>query len=172
MGDDGAVAPGGSSSSPATPGGSDPARALGVVIQRRLVQFDPVTGYPVVVIVPTLTKTQIGDTAAAALSLPYEDPLNLEPQYKGLTNVEVAMTKVAKRAALNADLADVEMLLDRAIGRPKNTAENVNLNVNGTYEDFLRSVAAKVTPSSPSPTIVDAEVVGGEVVGDDLEGLL
>lgn len=133
--------------------------ALTAVVQRRLVAFDPATGAPIVTVVPMLTKAAIGDLAGAALSLPYEDPLGIEPHYVGMTCGEVAMAKRAQRAALNGDSVETEMLLDRAIGKPKSSAENVNVNLSGTYESFLREKAATAGPAEPAPVIVDAEIV-------------
>ena len=137
--------------------GDPPARALGAVVQRRLVAFDPMTGAPTVTNVPMMTPAQIGNLAAAALSAPYEDPLGLEPQYAGLTCGEVAMAKRAQRAAASGGIVETESLLDRAIGKPKNSSENVNVNVNGSYEDFLREKAAKISPAVAD--VVEAEVV-------------
>lgn len=145
--DDGAVAPGGQD-----PLGDTAAQPLGPVIQRRLVSWDA-DGNPCVVIVPMIPAKQMRDAPAAALSLPYEGP---EKRYQGMTCLEVNLHKRAQNAALSGDPVDGETLLDRAIGKPKSSSENVNVNLNGSYEDFLRGVAAKTSPPSG---VVDAEIM-------------
>ena len=67
------------------------------------------------------------------------------------------MAKRAQRAAASGGIVETESLLDRAIGKPKNSSENVNVNVNGSYEDFLREKAAKISPAVAD--VVEAEVV-------------
>lgn len=134
--------------------------ALGAVVQRRLVAWNP-DGSPVVVTVPMLTKSQIGDMATAAISLLYNDPLGLEPEFHGLTNAEVMMIRVARRAAAG-DFSATDMILDRVLGKPKQSSENVNVKV--TYEDFLREQAAKEAQDLPR------HVVEGEVGRDPAAG--
>ena len=134
------------------PSSAPPPQPQGVVIQRRLTAWSP-DGTPIVKVVPFMTKAQIGDITAAAISLPYEGP---EPEYQGQTNAEVMLTKVAKRAAFSADIEDVELLLDRSIGKAKQLTENLKVTV--TYEDYLKDLARRANPATSS-TSIDAEVV-------------
>lgn len=143
---------------PVQPSGAPPEeREKGiVVIQRRLTSWDR-EGNPVVVTVPMIPKDQVDDVARAAISLPYEGP---EPKYSGLTVLEVMMSKVAQRAGLKAELADIEMLLDRAIGKAKSVSESKNLNVNASYENYLKDLADKEAKApKPPPQVHEAEVV-------------
>lgn len=146
--DDGAVARGsGNEQDPL--GETAPAQALGPVIQRRLVSWDP-QGNPVVIVVPTMPLKQMQNAPAAALSLLYEGP---EKRYQGMTCLEVNLVKRAQAAALSGDPVDGETLLDRAIGKPKSSSENVNVNLNGSYEDFLREKAGPAA-APPEPVFI------------------
>lgn len=155
--DDGAAAHGAPQSSGET------SRALGAVVQRRLTTFDPASGVPVVQNVPMMTPEQIKNLAPAALSLPYEDPLDMEPQYKGMTCGEVMMAKRAQRAAASGDDAQSESLLDRAIGKPESSSKSVNVNLSGNYEGYLAEKARKARESpreeGEARAPIDAEVV-------------
>lgn len=102
-----------------------------------------------------MTTAQIGNLAAAALSAPYDDPLGLEPQYAGMTCGEVNMAKRAQRAAATGSLVEGEALLDRAIGKPKNSSENVNVNLSGNYEGFLAEKARKARAKPIEAEVVD-----------------
>lgn len=128
--------------------------ALGAVVHRRLTTFDPASGVPVVTSVPMMTKDQIANLAPAALSLPYEDPLDMEPQYKGMTCGEVMMAKRAQKAAASGNLVESEALLDRAIGKPESSSKSVNVNLSGNYEGYLAEKARKAREAP-----IDAEVV-------------
>lgn len=128
----------------------------GAIVKRRLVSFDPATGMPVVQTVPMLTKVQVHDVIAAAAASPYEDPLGLEPQYAGWTNLEVMVDKRVRAAAHSGDDQLVESILDRLIGKPKQSSESVVTKL--TYEDTLKEIARQAV----SP--IDASVV------DPLEG--
>ena len=52
----------------------------------------------------------------------------------GMTNIEAAALNLARRAALG-DGSDVDRLLDRLVGKPKQSSETVNLNL--TLDDIL-----------------------------------
>lgn len=159
--DDGAVAPGGADRGLSDPLGDTatpaPAQPLGPVILRRLVDWDP-DGNPVVKIVPTMPPKKMQGLAATALSMIYDGP---EPQYRGMTMIEVNLAKRARIAALSGSTEEGEALLDRAIGKPKSSSENVNVNLSGSYEDFLRGLAGAggPPPSAPAANVVDAEVI-------------
>lgn len=132
-------------------GDTAPAQALGPVIQRRLVSWDA-DGNPCVVIVPMIPAKQMRDAPAAALSLPYEGP---EARYKGMTCLEVNLHKRAQNAALSGDPIDGETLLDRAIGKSKSSSENLNVNVSGSYEDYLRGISGAA--AAPAGEIIDVD---------------
>lgn len=139
------------------------------VVLRRLVTIDPQTGGPVVTTAPYIPKAKIQTLALQALSLPYTSPedelaieLGLQPSdFYGRPLVEVMVLKAALGAARTGDIDMIEKVLDRAIGRPKTSSENLNLN--GSYEDFLKAAAALMSPApngaAPEPyvEVTDAE---------------
>lgn len=143
---------------------------LGPVIQRRLVVFDA-SGHPVVTTTPFIPKAKIQQLAMQALSLPYtsaEDELAIElglkpSDFYGRPCIEVMLVKAAMSAARTGDVDVIEKVLDRAIGKPKTSSENVNLN--GSYEDFLKAAAELM--GAPKP-VEDAEVAPPESTWDNI----
>ena len=158
------------------------------IIQKRMIIWGP-DGVPRPSAVPALTPQGIGDLAAVALSLPYKlKPLKVFPplakdasavekgrrqleeeeaqreyedelEFEGMTNAEVMIIRMARTAACG-DQAAADKMLDRVLGRPKQSVESKSMTM--TYADVLREKAAKAAT-------LDAVC---EVVRDDLEGLL
>ncbi len=96
-----------------------------------------------------ITKEAVSQLPLTVLSLPYkrtalEIELEIDTEYEGKTNGEVALMRLAASAA-RGDMKAIDMLLDRITGKPKITTENKNLNL--TYEDLLDSIANKEMPS-------------------------
>lgn len=161
-------------------GGKDvvptPPSALPGAVNRRLVVWGP-DGLPVPASVPLLSKPQIDNLAAAALSLPYQPtpPSNSLPkekfeeeqqrylaecaEFEGMSNAEVMMVRLA-RAAANGDKDTANMLLDRVLGKPKQSVESKTMKL--TYEDYLQELArsASGAPTPPAP----ASAADGRVV--------
>lgn len=65
------------------------------------------------------------------------DPI-LEPDYVGLTYGQVVLLQQVQQAA-RGDGTATDRLLDRLIGKPEQV--NKNLNVQGTYKEFMEEVA-------------------------------
>ena len=158
-----------------TPNGNVPAVGSLGVIQKRMIVLGP-DGVPRPSSVPTISRQGIEDLAAVALSLPYkiaEVPLGLddkahaeavarredEMEFEGMTNAEVMIVKLARSAA-GGDAEATSMLLDRVLGRPKQSVESKTMSM--TYADVLKEKAARAAA-------VDAVC---EIVKDDLDGLL
>lgn len=118
-------------------------------IQRRIVEFDAATGLPVLKIAPVFTKKQVVEVLNRAIAMPYEDPLGLEPQFAGMTVLEVMMIKRAQRAALTGDDREVESILDRLLGKPETSSKSVS--VSASYEDYLKEVDRKAAPIDVTP---------------------
>jgi hypothetical protein len=154
--------------------------------------------------VPQLSKAGIEDLAVTALSLPYEvPPLVLPPppdakeatkkqladwqaecdkleaehdaevKYLGMTCAEVMMVKRAQAAA-RGDASAMDALLDRALGRPKQSVESKSLKL--SYEDYLKEQTRHNADgpvggggSDGDGSIVDVSISDP---GDGLEGLL
>ncbi len=129
--------------------------ALGV-INKRMIVWGP-DGVPRPSSVPTISKQGIEDLAAVALSLPYkipEVPLDLsdaehkkavarreeEMEFEGMTNAEVMIVKLARSAA-SGDPDATTMLLDRVLGRPKQSVESKSVTF--SYADVLKEKAAR-----------------------------
>ncbi|NCD17259.1 MAG: hypothetical protein EOL91_08080 [Actinobacteria bacterium] len=70
-----------------------------------------------------------------------------DPRYQGLTKLEVTMIQLANSAA-EGDLAQANHVLDRILGLPKQSSENVNVNANTSLSEFLKSVHGQHDPDS------------------------
>lgn len=88
-----------------------------------------------------ITPTSVKQLAATALSLPYEgeyipelDMLYLDPRFEGMSNAEVMWVRMAEKAS-NGDLKAAEMILDRVLGKPKQSVESATMTMN--YTEFL-----------------------------------
>lgn len=134
-----------------------PAAPVSVVL-RRLVVWGP-DGTPVLTTEPVITKAQINDLYMAAAAQPYvPDPHNpQDAQYAGLTCAEVI---VRKQIILAARTGEAETVMDRLVGRPKQSVESTKLTL--TYEDTLKEIARKAgiphgRPAGPPP--IDAEAL-------------
>lgn len=146
------------------------AAAVPQVAQRRLVVFE--NGVPVVTTEAYIPKAKIQQMAVQALSLPYTDDndelaieMGLPPsEFYGRPLIEVMLIKRTRAAARTGDDEKIERTLDRALGKAKTSSENVNLN--GSYEDFLKAAAALLADKKGEPRPVEAEVVSG---WEDLE---
>lgn len=100
----------------------------------------------------TIKRDDVKNTIKALWAIPYDaDPI-LEPEYMGLTNGQVIMMKQVE-LAVKGDGSALDRLLDRMIGKPEQV--NKNLNVQGTYKEFMEEVARQegmidVEPSAAS----------------------
>ena len=73
-----------------------------------------------------------------------------DPRVQGLTNLEVSMMQIANTAA-QGDLTQANHILDRILGLPKQSSENVNVNASTSLAEFLKSVHNKSSQSDPDP---------------------
>ena len=102
---------------------------------------------PVVKGVPMLSRSQIVELGAAAVTELYSEPgddlaieLGLPPsEFYGRPLLEVMLVRQARNAARTGDRDEVEAILDRRLGKPKTTAENHNISE--TYEEALHRIA-------------------------------
>lgn len=100
---------------------------------------------------PLITKNQLQDLYMAAAAQPFicEDPLDPDFPYNGMTCAEVMVRKQILKAA---QTGDAEMVMDRLLGRPKQSVESTKLSL--TYEDFLKETARKEADKRPSPATI------------------
>ena len=85
--------------------------------------------------------------AQVAASLPYEGEWDedlemyvLDPRFKGMSNVEVMWIRLVEKAA-NGDMAATNMILDRILGKPKQSVESASVSM--TYQEFLKEIAKR-----------------------------
>ncbi len=144
-------------------GGSDGGAASGglVTINRRMIIWTP-EGVPMPSSSPLLSKQNIEDLATTALSLPYTGG---EEEFASMTNAEVMLVRLA-RAAAGGDQSAAEALMDRVLGRPKQSVESKSFRM--TYEDLLKEKAA----AAQRAETVEVQIVRDDKPFGDLEGLV
>lgn len=110
---------------------------------KRLINFDA-NGVPRPHTEWLLPKNRIDDVILASYSLPYEGEYNkeleqyvLEPEYEGLTNIEVACIKQAKKAA-SGDLEALRFTIERILGKPKQAVEQTTVTM--SLKEYLASI--------------------------------
>jgi hypothetical protein len=132
-----------------------------VPVKRRIVEWDPNTGEPVVRVTSIFTKAQVSQIAMAAASMPYVDPddelraaLGLPlSEFAGMTNLEVMLIRQARRAA---ESGEPEAFLDRLVGKPTQSVEKHTITE--TYEGFLDRTAASIK-DKPIDVTVEADAL-------------
>lgn len=130
-----------------------------VAINRRLVTWDA-QGNPVVNNVAVFTRANVSELAMAAASQPYVTPddelavaLGLPPsEFYGMTNLEVMLVKQARWAATSGETDVIEKVLDRLIGRPKQSIEKHEITE--TYEQALARVGKKAQLARGTVTVM------------------
>lgn len=84
-----------------------------------------------------IKRDDIKGTLKEIWAMPYDaDPL-LEPDFIGLSYGQAILLTQAKQA-INGDGGAVDRILDRLIGKPEQV--NKNLNVTGTYAEWLEQI--------------------------------
>lgn len=137
-----------------------------IAVRRRLVQWDEKTGQPIVSTEMVLTKNQIQDAITAAVSQPYHDPENKEPQFAGMTNMEVMLIKMVRSAARTGDSKDAGAILDRILGKPKQTTETTTFAAN--YQDYLAEIERKGEGAPTSAPVVAPPIDVVPVADEDI----
>lgn len=150
------------------PAPAEPASAgAHIAVKRRFITWDA-TGNPQVVSEDVLTKAAIQDLYMAAAAQMYEpDPHTpSDAQYAGLTCAEVMVRKQIQQAARTGV---AEIVMDRLVGKPKQSTEVTKLNL--TYEDTLREIARKESLKLGPPPARRVEITEAEVVDPILSQL-
>ena len=129
-----------------------------VPVQRRIIEFKD--GVPVLTTVPVLNKGHVQSMYWIAAAQPYEVADPLDPDFGKYDGMTVAEVMVRKQLLAAAKSGDVEVVMDRLIGKALSKSESVNVNLNGNYETWLKDKAAALGK------IVEAEVVETNVFGD------
>lgn len=135
--------------------------ALAPVQQQLIVWRD---GQPVLASEPVLTRGTLQSLYLVAAAQLYEitDPLDPDfGKYDGMTIAEVLVRKQLMNAARTGD---AEAVMDRLIGKAISKSENLNVNLDGSYEGFLKRKATEL--AKVFAKVVDAEVIEPGVFGD------
>lgn len=103
-----------------------------------------VNGVPEPYYVTPVNAAAIKTLATVAAALPYEGKWDedlgmfiVDPRFKGMTNAEVMWIRTAEKAA-DGDLIAANMLLDRILGKPKQSVESTSMSM--SYQEFLNMV--------------------------------
>jgi hypothetical protein len=143
---------------PPTPADTSVARVGDMgVINKRMIVWGP-DGVPRPASTPVLSPKNLEDLATTALSLPFvSDPLSLsDKEFEGMTNAEVMLVRLA-RAAAGGSQAATEAMLDRVLGRPKQSLESKSMTM--TYADVLREKADRAAAETKrQEDVVDAVI--------------
>jgi len=137
----------------AEPDKEQPSSSLPAVVHKRAIVWGD-DGVPRPEAVPALTPQGISELSTVALSLPFVprgDAFPEDKEFEGMTNAEVMVIRLA-RAAASGDLSATSQLLDRVLGKPKQSVESKSLTL--TYADVLKEKAERmknVRSSSPPP---------------------
>ena len=137
-------------------------------VQRSVIKWEG--GVPILKAEPVLTKQSIQSLYPILAAELYEvtDPLDPDfAKYDGMTILEVM---VRKQLLTAAKTGNVEEVMDRLIGKSLSRGENLNVNVGGTYEDYLKGLAAKAggAPPGADARVVEATVIEESSVFGDL----
>lgn len=111
-----------------------------------------------------LPKEQINNVILAALALPYAgtiDPRNpeeilIEPEFDGLTNIEVAAIKTARKAA-SGDTEALKFTVERLLGKPKQEVAQTNVTVSLT--EYLDRLDLETKAAEWDQKIVDVQSI-------------
>ena len=98
-----------------------------------------------------ISRESVGDLPLVTLSLPYERTPSeiiddIDKDLEGLTNAEVIMIRITRQAA-HGDQDAVKILLDRILGKPKQSIETKTLALN--YQDYLEELARRESLANP-----------------------
>ena len=120
-------------------------------------------GKPIMTAEPVLTKPHIRALYMIVAAQPYEVTDPLDPDfglYDGMTIAEVMVRKQLLKAARTGD---VEEVMNRLIDKPMARGEQLNVNLDGSYEGYLKGLADKLAGGAAP---IDAEVAEENIFGD------
>lgn len=122
----------------------------GIVSFKREIEWDE-DGNPYSVDVPVVRKEKIIPLLEIAASLPYQDPLNMEPEFDGLSCMEVMLRKLTQKAA-SGDVDSIKDVVDRLAGKATQRTESVKMNM--SMDEWLEHMESDDTSNS-TPTSDD-----------------
>lgn len=109
-----------------------------------------IDGVPVPYTEWVIPKDQMENLFMAAMSLPYQGMTDVlgdiipEPEYEGMTNIEVAVLKAVEGAA-RGNLEPLKFVLERVYGKPRQAIDstNVSISLNQFLSDLSPDLEAK-----------------------------
>jgi hypothetical protein len=116
------------------------------IVNKRVIEW--VDGLPTAGTRPVVTVEGVRELVRVAMSLEYvPDPDRIEDwEYEGMTNAEVMAIKLVRQAA-KGDTAVISEVLDRVIGKPKQSIDSRTMTM--TYQDYLEGLAKSEPGNSP-----------------------
>ena len=120
--------------------------------QKRIIEWRD--GAPVLSAIPVLTPQHVRSLYWIAAAQPYEVTDPLDPDFGLYDGLTIAEVMVRKQLLAAARTGNVEVAMDRLIGKPLAKSESLNVNVSGNYEEWLKAKAEKLRAEA-----VEAEVV-------------
>lgn len=119
-----------------------------------------VNGMPIPYTEWVLPKNRIDEVFLAALALPYAgtqnphdpDDILYEPEYEGLTNIEVAAIKTARKAAAG-DTEALKFTIERLLGKPRQSIDQTTVTVSLT--DYLERLDLETKAQEWDKKVVD-----------------
>jgi len=92
-----------------------------------------------------ISPQSVKQLATSALSLPYEGEYDedlgikvVEERFAGMSNAEVMWVRIAEKAAAG-DLSAAGLILDRVLGKPKQSVESTSMTL--SYPEYLELIA-------------------------------
>ncbi len=113
---------------------------------------------------PVLTQGHVRSLYLVVAAQPYEVTDPLDPDFGLYDGMTIAEVMVRKQLLAAARSGDVEAAMDRMIGKPMSRGENVSINLDGSYENYLKGLAEKLKDASIDTQIVEP----ASIFGDDL----
>ena len=128
----------------------------------------------------SLAKEQLQQIYHAAAAAPYIGDWNpltsqyeVEPEFQGMTNAEVAILRQARKAA-NGDQKATETFFDRLLGKPKQAVESISMRM--SYSEYLDLLAQQEADEPEDDSqVIEATVTPISIfdpLPDDVEDLL
>jgi len=119
-----------------------PAEPKRVPVGGKMIRW--VNGVPEPYYVTPVNAAAVKTLSTVAAALPYEGEWDeelgmkvIEPRFRGMTNAEVMWIRIAEKAA-NGNLEAAKMILDRILGKPKQSVESTSMSM--SYQEFLNMI--------------------------------
>ena len=140
---------------------AEPNAPIIVPVHKTIIKWE--NGVPVLTAEPVLTKNHVQSLYFVAAAQPYEVTDPLDPDFGLYDGMTIAEVMVRKQLLAAAKSGDVEAAMDRLIGKPMARGENVNVNLGGSYETYLKGLAEKLKGAPIEAEVVEPTSVFGDL---------